>query len=59
MLLSVDATWKTCKMEVEAAIHLDVVSDIILARVEQLGRRTLKLLEVGSRVWWAPFRGRT
>ena len=47
MLLSVDATWKTCKMEVEAAIHLDVVSDILLARVEQLGRRTLTLLEAG------------
>ena len=33
-LLSVDATWKTFESELEAAVHLESVSSVTMARVE-------------------------
>ena len=44
-LLSVDATWNTFESELEAAVHLESVSEIIMARVDLLGERILHTLE--------------
>lgn len=44
-LLDVTATWKTFESELEAAIHLESVSTIILNRVELLAKNILKALQ--------------
>ncbi|CAK9009312.1 unnamed protein product [Durusdinium trenchii] len=43
-LLSVDATWKTFESELEAAVHLESVSSVTMARVDLLGERILEVL---------------
>lgn len=44
-LLDVAATWKTFESEMEAAVHLESVSSIILNRVELLAKNILKTLQ--------------